>query len=210
MDGLDLHPYPIPQSLPFATGYANPHSFSVANLPRVYSAFYGAFKGTAQPAVGLVGRLPVQLNEVGIQTSSAGRAGYTGIETAAGTLGGLRPPYDSERYQAQWYMKLVDYSECDADVRSVNLFKLVDETSRAGWQSGLYYAGYVPKRSAGAVRNELERVDGRCPDGPAPVLGGVRPLRRGAGRRRDPRRNLRARAGAAALAEALTDRTGVR
>ncbi len=166
MDGLDLHPYPIPQSLPFATGYASPYSFSVANLPRVYSAFYGAFRGTAQPVVGLVGRLPVQLNEVGIQTSSAGRPGYSGVETAAGALGGLRPPFDTERYQAQWYMKLVDYSECDADVRSVNLFKLVDETSRAGWQSGLYYAGYVPKRSAGAVRTEIERVDGRCPKGP--------------------------------------------
>jgi len=165
MDGLDLHPYPIPQSLPFATGYQNPRSFSVANLPRVYAAFYRAFNGTAQPTVGLLGRLPVQLNEVGIQTSSAGRPGYTGVETAAGALGGLRPPYDTERYQAKWYMQLVDFAECDADVHSVNLFKLIDETSRAGWQSGLYYAGWVPKRSAGAVKNEIDRVDGQCPNG---------------------------------------------
>ena len=62
-------------------------------------------------------------------------------------------------------MKLVDFSECDADVRSVNLFKLVDETSRAGWQSGLFYAGFVPKLSAGAVQNEIARVDGNCPAG---------------------------------------------
>jgi hypothetical protein len=165
MDGLDLHPYPIPQSLPFATGYQNPRSFSVANLPRVYAAFYRAFSGTAQATVGLLGRLPVQLNEVGIQTTSAGHPGYTGVETAAGALGGLRPPYDTERYQAKWYMQLVDFAECDADVQSVNLFKLIDETSRAGWQSGLYYAGWVPKRSAGAVKNEIERVDGRCPTG---------------------------------------------
>jgi len=165
MDGLDLHPYPIPQSLPFATGYANPRSYSVTNLPRVYAAFYKAFIGTGQPTVGLLGRLPVQLNEVGIQTSSKGRPGYTGIETAAGVLGGLRPPYDTERYQAQWYSKLVDFAECDADIQSVNLFKLVDETSRAGWQSGLYYTGYVPKASAGAVRAEIERVGGQCPKG---------------------------------------------
>ena len=118
----------------------------------------------------------MQLNEVGIQTSSAGRPGYTGIETAAGVLGGLRPPYDTERYQAQWYTKLVDFSECDADIHSVNLFKLVDETSRAGWQSGLYYAGYVPKASARAVRNELERVGGQCP-GASAVLGALRRLR---------------------------------
>lgn len=165
MDGLDLHPYPIPQSLPFATGYQNPRSFSVANLPRVYAAFYRAFAGTGQATVGLVGRLPVQLNEVGIQTSSAGRSGYTGVETASGTGGGLRPPYDTQRYQAQWYTKLVDFSECDADIRSVNLFKLVDETSRAGWQSGLFYAGFVPKLSAGAVQSEIARLDGRCPAG---------------------------------------------
>jgi hypothetical protein len=165
MDGLDLHPYPIPQSLPFATGYQNPHSFSVANLPRVYAAFYRAFTGTAQATVGLVGRLPVQLNEVGIQTSSAGRPGYTGVETASGPSGGLRPPYDTPRYQARWYIKLVDFSECDADVHSVNLFKLVDETSRAGWQSGLFYTGFVPKLSAGAVESEIARVDGNCPTG---------------------------------------------
>ena len=179
MDGLDLHPYPIPQSLPFATGYQNPRSFSVANLPRVYAAFYRAFGGTGQATVGLLGRLPVQLNEVGIQTTSAGRPGYTGVENAAGALGGLRPPYDTERYQAKWYMQLVDFAECDADVRSVNLFKLVDETSRAGWQSGLYYAGWVPKRSAGAVKNEIERVGGECPKGrptywaPLGVFGGT-------------------------------------
>ncbi len=178
MDGLDLHPYPIPQSLPFATGYQNPLSFSVANLPRVYAAFYRAFSGTGQATVGLIGRLPVQLNEVGIQTSSAGRPGYTGVETSTGPNGGLRPPYDTPRYQAQWYMKLVDFSECDADVHSVNLFKLVDETSRAGWQSGLFYAGFVPKLSAGAVEDEIARDGGQCPTGrpsywaPFDVYGG--------------------------------------
>jgi hypothetical protein len=178
MDGLDLHPYPIPQSLPFATGYQNPRSFSVANLPRVYAAFYRAFSGTGQATVGLIGRLPVQLNEVGIQTSSAGRPGYTGVETSSSANGGLRPPYDTERYQAQWYTKLVDFSECDADVHSVNLFKLVDETSRAGWQSGLFYAGFVPKLSAGAVEDEIARDGGQCPTGrpsywaPFDVYGG--------------------------------------
>ena len=178
MDGLDLHPYPIPQSLPFQTGYQNPRSFSVANLPRVYAAFYRAFTRTGQATVGLIGRLPVQLNEVGIQTSSVGRPGYTGVETATGPNGGLRPPFDTERYQAQWYMKLVDFAECDADIRSVNLFKLVDESARAGWQSGLFYAGFVRKLSAGAVQGEIERDGGQCPTGrpsywaPFDVYGG--------------------------------------
>src|SRR6185437_9422915 len=52
MDGLDLHPYLIPQNLPFETGYNDPTSFSVTNLPRVYGAFFAAFNGTAQPTVG--------------------------------------------------------------------------------------------------------------------------------------------------------------
>jgi hypothetical protein len=165
MDGLDVHPYPVPQSLPFATGYANPHNYSVANLPRVYQAFYDAFKDTWQPTIGASGRLPVQLNEVGIQTSGVGRPGYTGRETGATADGGIRPPYDSEAYQARWYAQLVDYAECDADIRAVNIFKLVDESSLEGWQSGLFYTGYVPKMSAAAVKREIARVAGRCPSG---------------------------------------------
>jgi len=67
MDGLDIHPYPIPQNLPFASGYSDPTAFSVTNLSRVYQAFYTAFNDTEQKTVG-PGRLPVSLNEVGIQT----------------------------------------------------------------------------------------------------------------------------------------------
>ena len=47
MDGLDFHPYPIPQSLPFATGYAGATSASVSNLPRIYQAFYDALQRLA-------------------------------------------------------------------------------------------------------------------------------------------------------------------
>jgi len=179
MDGLDLHPYPIPQSLPFATGYTDPHSYSVTNLARPYQAFYNAFNGTAQPTVG-PGRLPVQLNEVGIQTTSNGHGGYTGSENVANATGGMVPPYDSEAYQAQWYSQLVDATECDADITNVNIFKLVDESNLAGWQSGLYYADWAPKASAGAVKNEIAKDGGHCPTGQAAfwapgatVAGGV-------------------------------------
>jgi hypothetical protein len=179
MDGLDLHPYPIPQSLPFATGYTDPHSYSVTNLARPYQAFYNAFNGTAQPTVG-PGRLPVQLNEVGIQTTSSGHSGYTGAENVANATGGMVPPYDSEAYQAQWYSQLVDATECDADITNVNIFKLVDESNLAGWQSGLYYADWTPKASAAAVKDEIAKDGGHCPTGQAAfwapgatVAGGV-------------------------------------
>jgi hypothetical protein len=189
MDGLDLHPYPIPQSLPFASGYSDPHSYSVANLARPYQAFYNAFNGTAQPTVG-PGRLPVQLNEVGIQTTTNGHSGYTGAENVANTTGGMIPPYDSEAYQAQWYSELVDASECDADITNVNIFKLIDESNLAGWQSGLYYADWAPKASAAAVKNEIAKDGGHCPTGQAQywapgatVAGGVAPKTAGKARK---------------------------
>ena len=163
MDGLDLHPYPIPQTLPFETGYPGATSFSVVNLPRAYQAFYSAFAGTPQRTVG-PGRLPVSLNEVGIQTTPAPEVAnaYDGLENAAGVA-----ETGSEAYQAAWYTKLVDYALCDADVTKVNIFKLVDETSLAGWQSGLFYAGFVPKLSATTFSAELQRTGGICPTGEA-------------------------------------------
>ncbi len=98
MDGLDFHPYPIPQSLPFATGYAGTTSASVSNLPRIYQAFYDGFNGSPQPTIGQQagGGLPLSLNEVGIQTDSTGRAGYVGTETA-GERGRRRARRDSDR-----------------------------------------------------------------------------------------------------------------
>jgi hypothetical protein len=166
MDGIDVHPYPIPQNIPFETGYPDSTSFSVTNLARVYQAFYTAFAGTGQRTVG-PGRLPVSLNEVGIQTipSAATSAGYTGSENAAGVAS-----TGTEAYQATWYTKLVDFSLCDADITKVNIFKLVDESALEGWQSGLFYQGYVAKLAAAAFKAELARTGGRCPSGAAALF----------------------------------------
>jgi hypothetical protein len=181
MDGLDVHPYPIPQSLPFAQGYKDPDSYSVSNLSRVYSAFYAAFAGTAQPTVG-PGKLPVSLNEVGIQTvpSPAVASAYTGRENSPG----VNARTGSEAYQADWYRSLIDTALCDADIAKVNIFELVDEQSLTGWQSGLFFRGYVPKRSATVFADELEATGNRCPTGdaarwsPAGTTAGVAPAKR--------------------------------
>lgn len=153
MDGFDFHPYPIPQSLPFAQGYADTDNASVSNLSRIYQAFYDAFKGTAQPTIGQQagGGLPVSLNEVGIQTLNTGRAGYTGAENAANANGGVLGSTATEAFQASWYVQMLNLVACDPNVRVVNLFHLVDEGDLGGWQSGLFYVGYQPKQSAGAV-----------------------------------------------------------
>jgi hypothetical protein len=145
MDGLDFHPYAIPQTLPFDTGYADPNSASVTNLPRIYQAFYDAFKGTAQPTIG-PGGLKISLNEVGIQTSADGHAGYTGAENT---------PVGDEAFQASWYTKMLAYVACDPNVAVVNFFHLVDESDLATWQSGLFYQGYGAKASAAAIEQQL-------------------------------------------------------
>jgi hypothetical protein len=163
MDGLDLHPYPIPQSTPFAQGNSNAGgpAYGVATLPLAYQAFYDAFKGTAQPTVG-PGRLPVSLNEVGIQTVPSG-AGYTGAETAGW---GIEGATGTEDYQAQWYKQMIDATQCDASITNVNIFKLLDQSDLGAWQSGLFQLGWVAKQSAQVVRSEIASVSS-CPSGAA-------------------------------------------
>jgi FG-GAP-like repeat len=164
MDGLDFHPYPIPQSLPFDKGYADPDDASVVNLPRIYQAFYNAFKGTPQKTIGQQpgGGLPVSLNETGIQTGSAGKAGYSGSEISANGNGGVIGKYATDAYQASWYVQLLNYVVCDPNIQVLNIFHLIDESSLAGWQSGLFNADETPKASATAVANWLAKSDGSC------------------------------------------------
>jgi hypothetical protein len=164
MDGFDFHPYPIPQSLPFATGYADPDNVAVSNLPRIYQAFYDAFQGTAQPTIGqqVGGGLPVSLNEVGIQTDATGREGYSGTEVSGDGNGGVRGDTATEAFQASWYLQMLAYVACDPNVEVVNLFHLVDESALEGWQSGLYFVGYAPKASAAAVSDWIARTGGDC------------------------------------------------
>jgi hypothetical protein len=163
MDGLDFHPYPIPQSLPFAQGYAAPNNAAVSNLPRIYQAFYDAFGGTGQPTIGQQagGSLPVSLNEVGIQTLTTGHGGYTGSEVSTPDTGVLGSTA-TEAYQASWYLQMLNLVACDPNVRSVNIFHLVDESDLATWQSGLYFVGYVPKASAEAVAQWIDQTGGEC------------------------------------------------
>ncbi len=185
MDGLDVHPYPVPQSLPFAVGYPNSKDVSVANMPRLYQAFYSAFNGTPQPTIGQQpgGALPVSVNEVGIQTASTGLAGYSGVKAAANSAGGVYGPYATQAYQASWYRQMLALLACDPNVKTVNIFKLADEPSLAGWQSGLFQFSPTgtprPKQSAQAVRNWIARTSGNCqgrlrpwlpPAAPKPVV----------------------------------------
>jgi hypothetical protein len=167
MDGLDFHPYPVPQSLPFATGYANPRDASVANLARIYQAFYDGFNGSPQPTIGQQkgGGLPVSLNEMGVQTDATGMPGYEGVEVSATPAGGVIGKYATEAYQAAYYQQMLTLLACDPNVQVVNLFHLMDEPELAGWQSGLYwYSPTTPvaKQSAAVVANWITQTGGTC------------------------------------------------
>ena len=164
MDGLDFHPYPIPQSLPFATGYAGATSASVSNLPRIYQAFYDAFNGSPQRTIGQQagGGLPVSLNEVGIQTDSTGKPGYVGTETAANAAGGVLGATATEDYQSSWYSQMLQYVACDPNIARVDLYHLLDEPALSGWQSGLFYVDHTPKASAAMVHDWVASTGGAC------------------------------------------------
>jgi hypothetical protein len=164
MDGLDFHPYPIPQSLPFLQGYATPNEATVSNLPRIYQAFYDGFSGTPQRTIGQQagGGLPLSLNEVGIQTDSTGHVGYVGTETSANAAGGVIGQFATESYQATWYRQMLDLLACDPNVKIVNIYHLIDEASLAGWQSGLYYVDRSPKASAAVVHDWIASTGGVC------------------------------------------------
>jgi hypothetical protein len=164
MDGFDFHPYPVPQSQPFARGYADPNEASITNLPRIYQAFYSAFSGTPQRTIGQQagGGLKLSLNETGIQTGSGSRAGYSGVEVSATGAGGVTGGFATESYQASWYRQMLDVLACDPNVAFVNIFHLVDEAALEGWQSGLYYADESPKRAAQTVRDWIGRTGGAC------------------------------------------------
>jgi hypothetical protein len=164
MDGLDFHPYPIPQSQPFAQGYTDPNDATVSNLPRIYQAFYDGFNGTLQPTIGQQagGGLPLSLNEVGVQTDSTGKPGYLGVEVSANAAGGVVGSSATEAYQASWYEQMLSLLACDPNVEIVNIYHLIDEAGLAGWQSGLYYVDRSPKASASVVHDWIATTGGDC------------------------------------------------
>jgi len=173
MDGLDFHPYPIPQSLSLTIGYRAPNDASVANLPRIYQAFYTGFTGTPQPTIGQQngGGLPVSLNEMGIQTDEIGQPGYYGTEVSATGAGGVRGATATQAYQASYYRAMLSMLACDPNVHIVNIFHLVDEPDLQGWQSGLYEVGTttpIPKLAAATVQGWIQQTHGACQGKPDP------------------------------------------
>ena len=162
MDELAFHPYPSSSKDPLLTGYIWPNA-GVANLDRIKQAVWDAFHGTAQTTFAEGGLrayakpLMFDLDEVGWQVAiPAGLASfYFGKENG---------PVTDEANQAQIYSDLIRVVECDASVRSLNLFHLVDETNLDRWQSGLIRADGSHRPSYDSVKQTIAETKGNCQD----------------------------------------------
>jgi hypothetical protein len=158
MDEISIHPYPNNMADALETGYRWPNT-GVANLARIKQAVWDAFNGTRQPTFAEPGApmrtLKFRLNEVGWQTaippSSIGA--YYGRENV---------PVTDDGHQAAVYGNLIPFLACDASVRSVLFFNMVDEPDLDRWQSGLLRADWTRRPSYNIVRSAIAARTTRC------------------------------------------------
>jgi hypothetical protein len=169
MDELAFHPHPNSYADTFRVGYRWPNA-GTANLGRIKQAVWDAFAKTAQPTFAEAGKpvskaalppLRIRLNEVGWQVGipSSSLHAYHGRESVTRLA--------DERFQADNYAALIPYFACDASVRSMLYYGLVDEPDLDRWQAGLIRADGTRRPSFGAVRSALGRGLTRCSRRPA-------------------------------------------
>ena len=169
MDEMSVHPYPNPNSPTDSpdVGYQNPDFFGIPNLDRVKQAIYDAFNGTGQPTT--ADGLQFVIDELGWQTDTSPYPQYIHDENVKTV---------SEATQAQYLQRVAEkYFACDPTVATVNLFLLVDESTRdgrdangtyvgGGWQSGLPTAGgqgvSTPKAAYSALAADFAAGRGAC------------------------------------------------
>jgi hypothetical protein len=158
MDELSLHPYPQNSTDSLETGYRWPNA-GVPNLARIKQAVWDAFQRTAQPTFQEPGAplrtLKFRLNEVGWQTAipPGSMTAYHGQESVTTTDDGN---------QAAIYGNLIPYLACDASVRSLLFFNLVDEPDLERWQSGLLRADWTLRPSYNIVKGAIGARSTRC------------------------------------------------
>ena len=139
MDALDVHVYGEYPRIPPTLAHPRTTSIGIAD--------YGKLVALVKRAFG--NELPIVYGEYGVETAipPSKRAHYTGHEVVT--------PVD-EATQARYYVEAIDLASCQPDVTALYLFHVLDETSLAGLQSGLYYADGTPKSSLPAVRKAIE------------------------------------------------------
>ena len=164
MDELAFHPHPNSYRDNFLVGYRWPNA-GTSNLGRIKQAIWDAFARTGQPTFAEAGKpvskaglppLRIRLNEVGWQVSVPAESlhAYYGRESVARLA--------DERSQADIYAALIPYFACDASIRSMLYYGLVDEPDLDRWQAGLIRADGTRRPSFATVRSALARGLARC------------------------------------------------
>lgn len=151
-DEVSFHPYPQSAKDALLKSYAWPNA-GVADLNRLKQAYWDAFHGTAQPTVeeGLTFNLDETGWQVAIPADHA--SSYEGREVTAVT---------DEATQAQIYGEMIQYLACDPSVRSVQIYRLMDDSNLAQWQSGLIRADNSHRPAYDAVKQTIAATGGRC------------------------------------------------
>lgn len=151
MDGYVHHPQPDSSSQSPDVAHPTTATIGLADYDTLVGLLGEAFDGTAQPG----STLPIVYGALGIETRiPSGKASlYSGSEpVTTGAVG--------ERTQAAHYETALRLAFCQPNVRALLIFHARDETSLAGWQSGVFYADGTPKSSMYAVRDALRRTRG--------------------------------------------------
>lgn len=180
-DEYDMHPYPPNVNTDAYTKKSEWPNAGAANLDRIKQALWDAFHGTGQavpaeqsggqptqsPRAGTyaAGGLPINLDEVGTQTTITGHdAAYTDPPDNV--------PLVSLAQQAKYYTDLMELAACDPDVNSLLFFPLLDNTEvSSGFQSGLLFADGVGKPAYLAVKQKISSSHGACQGGVAGIRG---------------------------------------
>jgi hypothetical protein len=158
MDEISVHPYPQNFSDSLETGYRWPNA-GVPNVARIKQAVWDAFNRTAQPTFAEPGAplrtMKLRLNEVGWQVAipPSSQSAYYGRESVAVTDDGN---------QAAIYGNVIPYLACDASVRSLLFFNMVDEPDLDRWQSGLLRADWTRRASYNIVKSAIDARSTRC------------------------------------------------
>ena len=151
-DEVSFHPYPQSAKDAYNKSYDWPNA-GIADLDRLKQAYWDAFRGTGQPSFD--DGLTFNLDETGWQVAipSDHASAYEGREVSQVT---------DEGTQAQIYGDMIRYLECDSDVRSVEIYRLMDDSNLAQWQSGLIRADGSHRPAYDSVKQAIASTAGRC------------------------------------------------
>ena len=164
MDELAFHPHPNSYADNFLVGYRWPNA-GTSNLGRIKQAVWDAFSEdrTADLRRGRQARLqggvaaaprPAERGRLAGAVPPSSMHAYYGRESVARLA--------DERFQADNYAALIPYFACDASIRSMLYYGLVDEPDLDRWQAGLIRADGSRRPSFGVVRSALSRGLARC------------------------------------------------